>query len=218
MNNLILLFVLSAICLTTAHARCKMIKTAGLSYQEKEDIVNMHNYLRKVVALGLVAGQPPASNMLEMVWDEELAYKAQNWADQCPTGHDSDKARRVSRFPVGQNIATTWSSPRPDAYGEHPDFISQIYNWFNEVHSYSFSSGFSFKTGHYSQMVWDNSFLVGCGYSYYHDGNKYVKKYICDYGPGGNIAGSKPYKPGSASCNLQGSVPSTRFAGLCRKY
>ena len=29
-----------------------------------------------------------ATNMKEMVWDEELAVIAQRWADQCMPGHD----------------------------------------------------------------------------------------------------------------------------------
>ena len=35
-----------------------------------------------MVALGQVKGQPAATNMKEMVWDEELAVIAQRWADQ----------------------------------------------------------------------------------------------------------------------------------------
>ena len=43
---------------------------------------------RQMIALGQVKGQPAATNMKEMVWDEELAVIAQRWADQCMPGHD----------------------------------------------------------------------------------------------------------------------------------
>ena len=43
---------------------------------------------RQMIALGQVPGQPAATNMKEMVWDEELAVIAQRWADQCMPGHD----------------------------------------------------------------------------------------------------------------------------------
>ena len=74
---------------------------------DKNVIVSLHNKLRSQVALGQefrgVAGaQPPASNMLEMSWDDELAVVAQRWADQCQFGHDS--VRDVGRFKVGQNV------------------------------------------------------------------------------------------------------------------
>ena len=43
---------------------------------------------RQMIALGQVKGQPAATNMKEMVWDEELAVIAQRWAVQCMPGHD----------------------------------------------------------------------------------------------------------------------------------
>lgn len=55
----------------------------------------------------------------------------------------------AGRFYVGQNIATTWSTWEKTP---EPDFASQIKAWFNEVDTYSFSGGFSHKTGHYSQV------------------------------------------------------------------
>ena len=79
----------------------------GVSEGDKGVIVSLHNKLRSQVALGqesrgLPGPQPPAADMLEMVWDDELAIVAQRWADQCQFGHDS--IRDVSRFKVGQNV------------------------------------------------------------------------------------------------------------------
>lgn len=39
------------------------------------------------------------SATLFQVWDEELAVKAQQWANQCINGHDSGSARRVGKIP-----------------------------------------------------------------------------------------------------------------------
>ena len=55
---------------------------------EKQRIVDAHNKVRQMIALGKVAGQPAATNMKEMIWDSELAVIAQRWADQCMPGHD----------------------------------------------------------------------------------------------------------------------------------
>lgn len=55
---------------------------------EKQKILSAHNTVRQMIAMGQVKGQPAATNMREMVWDEELAVVAQRWADQCMPGHD----------------------------------------------------------------------------------------------------------------------------------
>lgn len=38
-----------------------------------------------------MANQPGAQNMQEMVWDDELAAKAQQWASQCTFEHDPSR-------------------------------------------------------------------------------------------------------------------------------
>ena len=51
-------------------------------------MVEAHNVLRSRVATGAEARgapgpQPPAADMKELVWDDELAAVAQRWAEQC---------------------------------------------------------------------------------------------------------------------------------------
>ncbi|KAJ1527884.1 hypothetical protein ONE63_007820 [Megalurothrips usitatus] len=194
----------------------KRLLGRGVSCQDKQIILDTHNRLRQSVALGRVAGQPGAANMMEMTWDDELAAVAQRWADSCLPGHDH--SRHVSRFYVGQNIATSWTYPRPNALGATPEFAKQITNWFNEVRGYSFRSTSS-ATGHYSQLIWGESHLVGCGYAYYHDQSRgFTKVYVCNYGPGGNVAGYAPYQVGTPACPLYGTQPSSSYPGLCSTH
>jgi len=57
----------------------------------------------------------------------------------------------LARFPVGQNIAVTWTT-RTNA-GAAPDFRRQVTGWFNEVRQFGFYSlPFKKGTGHYSQV------------------------------------------------------------------
>ncbi|XP_046683759.1 venom allergen 5-like [Homalodisca vitripennis] len=205
--------IFSACLYLSLACRGRLLRSGGLTCQDKRLIVDTHNQMRSMVASGRIAGQPAAANMLEMVWDEELARKAQQWADQCINGHDSGSARRVSRFAVGQNIASSWTSPYPNRLGEYPDFASQIKAWFNEV--YQYRGGYSHSTGHYSQIVWGDTHSVGCGYSYSHDGSRYTKLYVCNYGPGGNVLGYDAYRRGYPSCAQYGMSPSRRFPSLC---
>ncbi|XP_077280956.1 venom allergen 5 isoform X3 [Temnothorax americanus] len=123
--------------------------SGGISCEEKQIILNEHNRLRQLVALGQIHGQPGAANMMEMIWDDELAAIAQRWADHCAESHDS--LRNVRRFAVGQNIARSWTTRPPGPYDGESNWRRQISGWFNEVQYYH--SGYSKITGHYTQLV-----------------------------------------------------------------
>lgn len=160
------------VCLLTVFAG------TGVSQAEKYQILESHNRLRQSVAQGQVANQPGAQNMQEMVWDDELAAKAQQWANQCTFEHDPSRYLgkwltpslelffhikvfgiqwfspsllfRVDRFTMGQNLAIIWSTiPLAENDG---DFPSRIQNWFNEVRKYAWGAAWSAATGHYSQV------------------------------------------------------------------
>ena len=60
--------------------------------------------LRARVAGGLTS-QPPAADMRELEWDEELARAAQAHAEQCKFRHDCPDCRRVKRFKAGCRAA-----------------------------------------------------------------------------------------------------------------
>ncbi|XP_072939716.1 venom allergen 5-like [Epargyreus clarus] len=216
----LVLFVLGGLLAATegCSAGKQIMRSGGLSAYEKQAIVDAHNRLRQSVALGQVSSQPPAANMMEMVWDDELAATAQRWADQCTPAHDRAAQRDVGRFPVGQNLAATWTTrPPSEPADSEPDFNKQIDAWFDEVHIYGFKpiSG-GHGTGHYSQLVWGETSQVGCGYTFYYDPVRgYTKLYVCNYGPGGNVIGSNPYEKGYPSCSTFGLSESRKYSGLC---
>ncbi|CAK1598805.1 unnamed protein product [Parnassius mnemosyne] len=216
----LVLFVLGAFLAATEScgAGKQLIKSGGLTPYEKQAIVDAHNRLRQSVALGQVSSQPPAANMMEMVWDDELAATAQRWADQCTPAHDRASQRDVLRFPVGQNLAATWTTRPPSEPADtQPDFMKQINAWFDEVRIFGFrpiSGGHG--TGHYSQLVWGETSKVGCGFTFYYDRVRgYTKLYVCNYGPGGNVIGSKPYEKGYPACGTFGLAESKKYSGLC---
>ena len=68
-----------------------------LTEAAKQALVDKHNELRRKVAKGEETRghpgpQPPASNMNQLVWDDEVAKMAQTWADQCPPSpHDKNR-------------------------------------------------------------------------------------------------------------------------------
>ncbi|XP_075147591.1 venom allergen 5 isoform X2 [Haematobia irritans] len=200
-----------ATCLSSVFACHGTLLTAGVTEEEKEIILKEHNRLRQTVATGRYPGQPGAENMREIIWDEELAERAQQWAENCQFRHDPH--RTINRFTMGQNLAIIWSTAPLDP--DDGDFPSRIQSWFNEVQKYSFGDAWSPKTGHYSQLVWGETSLVGCGFAEYKDKSKYNKLYVCNYGPGGNVVGYNPYEVGKPSCGTYGMRPSKRYNGLC---
>lgn len=100
----------------------------GLTQDEKDLVLKKHNDLRRKVAKGQQAGQPSASNMNELVWDNELEMVAQRWTDQCTGGHD--KNRKTPNYAsVGQNYASKSNSANL-ADNEVDTFVQM---WFDEV-------------------------------------------------------------------------------------
>lgn len=205
-----LFIVVIALISVTESCRGGSLITTGITESDKIEILEAHNRLRSQVAQGQVPGQPGAQNMREMHWDEELAQRAQQWANECYFEHDP--SRYTNRFTMGQNLAIVWSTA---PLSNHVSFSSRIQNWFNEVQKYAWGSRWSAKTGHYSQLVWGDTNLVGCGFSYYQDGTRFNKLWVCNYGPGGNVVGHQPYSVGQPSCTTYGMYPSSRYSGLC---
>ncbi|KAL0272521.1 UNVERIFIED_CONTAM: hypothetical protein PYX00_005457 [Menopon gallinae] len=175
---------------------CVDVGEGGVTETEKVLIVDLHNQYRRKIAKGLEkrgqeGPQPEAANMRLMMWDDELATIAQRWADQCRFQHD--KCRKTAKYKVGQNLFWSFSDPiRPRNWTE------AITAWYDEVELFDAKKvgkyEFNFTTGHYTQLVWHNSYAVGCGRRDY-GGNKL---YACDYGPAGNFLRMPMYEVGPA--------------------
>jgi uncharacterized protein YkwD len=110
-------------------------------------------------------------------WSEELARYAQKWADSlagrgCLFGHNPE-----GRF--GENLS--FFAP---VDSQTPSDIAR--SWYREVELYDFdASGFSMKTGHFTQLIWRETQLMGCGVSHCNGGAIWV----CNYDPPGNVEG-----------------------------
>jgi len=198
-----------------------------LSDKDKQAIVDKHNELRRKVAKGLEKGgkpgpQPAASDMLLMVWDDELATIAQRWADQCTFGHDS--MRDTKEGYAGQNAALSSSSAEMSDDALAASYADATTSWYDEVSSPGFNKDninpfvFDSGSGHYSQVVWGSSGKVGCGSVYYKDGSgsfPYSQIIICNYFAGGNLMGGTMYNEGKA-CSACPAEHPTCSDGLCK--
>ncbi|GAB6023013.1 hypothetical protein CHUAL_007103 [Chamberlinius hualienensis] len=208
----------------TSHTMCKYKANSGchiildsVDEEAKADILNAHNKFRQLVANGYQENQPSASNMFEMIWDDNLAEVAQRWANQCQFSHDEN--RRTEKFyeNVGQNIASLNSAVQMDPTANFGRDAVKL--WFDEVSLFNPSNirpfVFGLNYGHYSQLAWGETYAVGCGYTYYRDKNgNYTKFYVCNYGPSGNFIGESVYQVG-APCSLCPNGCSRNYPGLC---
>jgi len=180
-----------------------------VSPADQQSIINTHNDLRRQVAKGRETQgkpgpQPPASNMRQLVWDADLARAAQVLTDRCNFGHDTSiPAGPWSGY--GQNLAA----------GGYGSWENAVKAWYNEVANFD-NSGvgkyvFDPNTGHYTQVVWANTYAVGCGFTVCSTGWSPI--YACNYGPPGNYINQPIYTIGSAATACpSGTSPND---GLC---
>lgn len=196
-----------------------------LTEAEKTEILSVHNTLRAKVARGdETAGnpgpQPKGANIRELKWNDELADVAQAWMGQCTFAHDCPACRKIcSRdYAVGQNVYTYWISVEND---ERINWTQAIQAWYDEVDDMPNTFVESFSSvppsgkaiGHYTQLVWGESYEIGCGAVHFTDGGT-RKIYACNYGAAGNILTRPLYVIGDPASQCPGAVSAT-YSDLC---
>jgi len=166
-------------------------------------MLERHNRLRRKVAKGEEARQPPAANMRKVVWNTELEAIAQRWADQCIFNHDPVRHKQ-DRTMVGQNAYTASGPRKSEEDRVQKSMGSTVQAWYDEVKNPGFNpQGIrNFKvasgTGHYTQVVWAETEEVGCGMVEYKERTAYKTLVVCNYAVMGNFRGSELYEIGKA--------------------
>ena len=153
-----------------------------LTESDKKLFLDEHNKYRRMV-------QPTATNMLEMIWDAELAKFAEEHSRKCQFSHSSGGS--TSKFSrLGENLYMT----SQQGISNEKVGVPGIKAWYDEYVDYDYNSNScSGVCGHYTQVVWANSYAVGCGIAQCNMGSILT----CNYGPAGNYIGQKPYKSGT---------------------
>ena len=154
-------------------------------------------------------GVPP------LTWNPTLAASAEAYAQTCVWMHDPDRSPDAGFGYVGENLYASSQMP------SNALVLDAVLQWANERFDYGYglpigSTGGA-VVGHYTQLVWDDSEEVGCGFAYcpsIADLNFSGTIVACRYGPGGNYTGQTPYGFVSDPCVdldnddvLQGSDP-----------
>ncbi|XP_044731398.1 venom allergen 3-like [Chrysoperla carnea] len=194
--------------------KCNNYRNIPLSGNQKNQLLNKHNELRNRVAKGNQNGQPSASNMYELVWDDELANIAQCYANKCVFEHFRCELPK-SRGGFGQNIYGSFSSNYPNKL----NYDAAVQSWYNEVSVFPSNNVDKYKFngsyGHYSQVVWAESKRIGCGAVLFKEGDWWKHQIYCNYGPPGNYIGSSVYHRGSPATSCS-KGRSNKYDGLCK--
>ena len=134
---------------------------ADVSDSFKKELLGQHNLFRKKHRVPL------------MKQNNRIQKYAQEWADNIAR-RDRMYHRQPNRY--GENIY--WMS------GGNPSGKSVVNAWYSEIKYYKYSNPrFSYKTGHFTQVVWKGSTELGCGRAKSRMGGIYV---VCNYNPPGN--------------------------------
>ncbi|KAJ8912259.1 hypothetical protein NQ315_008850 [Exocentrus adspersus] len=204
-------------------------RVVKLDDDDRQYILDIHNYLRNKVALGYEKRgfQPQAANIKAMSYNKELEFIAQCWANTCngnPLIHDV--CRRTEEYAhVGQNLGfTNSSSPKIDIVKSIKDLTLL---WYDEVDLFNTSwirdtRDRAVKVGHYTQLIWADSMEIGCAATFYSTTDPSTKRkwhhlvFVCNYGPGGNFIGRPVYKVGKPCSKCpKGLKQNKKYKGLC---
>ncbi|XP_041970738.1 uncharacterized protein LOC121727126 [Aricia agestis] len=196
---------------------------APLSGDDKARVLARLNRRRADAASGL-AGFPPAGDMIKLRWVEELEREAQLWADQCrpPSSiEERDSCRDLYSISVGQSVASVVG----EAPGLRPETMVDM--WFMQnKHYHGNATEYVAPVsphpyyGDFAQLVWAETFMVGCGRSRFMTtkGNRHrsVERLVCNFAPRGPVQ-SRPLwtiNQPAGDCPHR-ALPDPDYIGLC---
>jgi pathogenesis-related protein 1 len=142
-----------------------------------------HNQVRAAVATSTPL--PP------LEWDPALAQTAAQWVAMCvdtmaPAGLIDHNPNRSQGHPyyVGENVFGA---------GGNATAKQAVDTWAAEKANYNYEANTcNGVCGHYTQIVWRTTVKLGCAKGTC-SGFTYPTSIVCNYGPGGNSGGTRPY-------------------------
>ncbi|XP_042739407.1 serotriflin-like [Lagopus leucura] len=182
----------------------KVVQQDLVALKNKQMILEEHNEIRRSVV-------PTARNMLKMMWNEKAAKNALKWANTCEMQISPVQNRVVNGITCGENILL---SSQPKTWAE------AIKVWHSQAANFKYGFGATTKSANvknYAQLVWYNSYQVGCAVAYC-PRNQYNYFYVCHYCPPGNniMQVAAPYKKGPRCADCPGHCERGLCTNPCR--
>ncbi|CAJ0588084.1 unnamed protein product [Cylicocyclus nassatus] len=193
-----------------------------MSYDARDLILDMHNRKRQATAQGLYNNGcgchriPKAANILEMKYDCALEESAHAVASACSVAGTPEA--ELTKVNEGENFYVI--NTEYELLGSKTIAVSRAAEaWFEEITktniNYHMLYNANFKRRpkspkRWSQMVWANSFRIGCEIG----DCKERTIVVCRYSPKGNVYGQRVYQPGPAASACK-EGPSSSYPSLC---
>jgi pathogenesis-related protein 1 len=118
-------------------------------------------------------------NLPSLIWSGKVAEVAQQWAEALLA---RNQFAHTPRSVYGQNLF--------EIDGAHASPTRVVLDWAAEARNYDYASNrCNGVCGHYTQIIWRDTKEVGCGLAR----NASREIWVCDYNPGGNWIGRRPY-------------------------
>ncbi|XP_055693715.1 antigen 5 like allergen Cul n 1-like [Lutzomyia longipalpis] len=146
------------------------IEIVRMSKELKKVAVDTHNRHRSSVASGKIPGLSSATKMEKMVWNDHLAYVAEQHVKHGNFEHD--QCRSFAQFPLsGQNLGIIYSSiPLRNLSQTLEDHINLFFDELTIVRdsmpscidTFTSYSPACIEAGHFTVMVKDINNAVGC--------------------------------------------------------
>lgn len=181
-----------------ASAQACGVPTA-MTEEEQREMVHLHNEERSI----------DGANEFALEWDENLAARAQEFAEVCAGGHGM--LTDCDGHLVGQN-----------GYYAHTAFIvrNAFRAWLREKANWNMSDAACMPgkvCGHWTQIAWAKTRLIGCGYATCPNHTLFPLHVYCDYYPPGNYPGAPPFTTGPpcVSCHDQTFGSATKPGYKC---
>lgn len=149
---------------------------SNIQAQDAEQALSFHNVVRKDV------GSPP------IAWSDSLSHFAQAWADQLASSGCQIR-HRPSNGPWAQQYGENIFAGR----GKTFTALDAAKAWYTEISTYKhlpLKASNAQRTGHYTQMVWKGTHLLGMGQANCPNGTTVI---VANYDPPGNQLGQYPY-------------------------
>lgn len=179
--------------------------------------VSAHNDKRRTPFTDSSHGAVYGGDMMMMYWDDELAAVARthvrNMAQKNQMYHDECKRTPNYNY-VGQNVVFG-----PFDESQEVDCGSTAVDmWYDEIKKITYndfypSYNFGMYYGHYSQVMWADSYKVGCAYLKFQKNGGTQISLACNYAMAGNMEGEPMMKP---SPNLGSACPAGSKLGASK--
>lgn len=132
----------------------------------------------------------------KLSYSPELAISAQAWADHLKKTNRCRMRHSKSDGQYGENLywasALSWSDGRQEL--QKVSAVKVVDSWGREKADYDYAGNRCLPgkvCGHYTQMVWRATTVVGCAVAVCEDTQEQV--WVCRYQPAGNWVGRRPY-------------------------